>query len=92
MERCRPSSRSGGAADLDHIRAGLDILSAVSAIRVVDLLSTESREGRVFRALPRLLLILLFAYVIPGRIFPARRIRADHAEVAENLRRWCGLP
>ena len=67
----------------------IGILSAVKRNSVIDLLSTSiTLMGVSFPSFfLGLLLILLFAYVIPGRIFPPGGFVPLTTDVGENLRR-----
>src|SRR5207248_2541354 len=71
------------------IALGVGILSAVRRNSVVDLLSTSiTLMGVSFPSFfLGVVLILLFAYVIPGRIFPPGGYTALTTDVGENLRR-----
>ena len=91
IERLPATFELGLAALLISITFALaiGILSAVKRNSVVDLLSTSvTLMGVSFPSFfLGILLILLFAYVIPGRIFPPGGYVPLTTDVAENLRR-----
>jgi peptide/nickel transport system permease protein len=91
IERLPATFELGLAALLISITFALaiGILSAVKRNSVVDLLSTSvTLMGVSFPSFfLGILLILLFAYVIPGKIFPPGGYVPLTTDVAENLRR-----
>ena len=91
IERLPVTFELGLAALLISITFALaiGILSAVKRNSVVDLLSTSiTLMGVSFPSFfLGVVLILLFAYVIPGRIFPPGGYVALSTDVGENLRR-----
>lgn len=91
LERLPATFELGLAALLISITFALviGILSAVKRNSVVDLLSTSiTLMGVSFPSFfLGILLILLFAYVIPGRIFPPGGYVPLTTDVVENLRR-----
>lgn len=91
LERLPATFELGLAALLISITFALaiGILSAVKRNSVIDLLSTSvTLMGVSFPSFfLGILLILLFAYVIPGRIFPPGGYVPITQDAAENLRR-----
>ena len=91
LERLPATFELGLAALLISITFALaiGILSAVKRNSVIDLLSTSvTLMGVSFPSFfLGILLILLFAYVIPGRIFPPGGYVPISQDAAENLRR-----
>jgi ABC-type dipeptide/oligopeptide/nickel transport system permease component len=91
LERLPATAELGFAALLFSVTVALvvGILSAVKRNSVVDLLSTSITLAGV--SFPSfflgIVLILLFAYVIPGRIFPPGGYTPLSQDVGDNLRR-----
>ncbi|HUQ41411.1 MAG TPA: ABC transporter permease [Candidatus Limnocylindrales bacterium] len=90
LERLPATFELGAAALLISITLSLaiGILSAVKRNSVVDLLSTSvTLMGVSFPSFfLGIVLILLFAYVIPGRIFPPGGYTPITTDLAQNLR------